>query len=128
VMLVFGAVMSFALMFNTMSANVAERATEMATLRAAGVGRRTLSGILSRENLVVTAMGIVPGLALGTWLAAVFMDSFSSDLFSFSLQIRWSTLVLSALAMLGVALLSQWPGVRAVGRLDIASVVRERSL
>ncbi|MGE5227784.1 MAG: FtsX-like permease family protein [Planctomycetaceae bacterium] len=128
VMLLFGGLMSFALMFNTMTANVAERAGEMATLRAAGVRRRTISGILTRENLVVTAIGIVPGLVVGTWFAAFFMGSFSSDLFSFTLQIRASTLIASAVAMLGVALLSQWPGVRAVGRLDVARVVRERSL
>jgi putative ABC transport system permease protein len=128
IMLVFGGLMSFALMFNTMTANVAERAGEMATLRAAGVRRRTISGILTRENLVVTAIGVVPGLAIGTWFAALFMGSFSSDLFSFSLHIRASTLVASAVAMLGIALLSQWPGVRAIGRLDVARVVRERSL
>jgi putative ABC transport system permease protein len=128
IMLLFGAVMSFALMFNTMSANVAERSTEMATLRASGVGRRTISGILTRENLVVTALGIVPGLVIGYWLSAVFMSSFSSDLFSFALQMRSTTLLASALAMVLVALVSQWPGVRAVGRLDVATVVRERSV
>ena len=56
------------------------------------------------------------------------MSSFNSDLFTFTLHVRPSTFVFSALAMLGVALVSQWPGVRAVGRLDVARVVRERSL
>jgi putative ABC transport system permease protein len=128
VMLLFGALMSLALMFNTMSANVAERATELATLRAAGVGRDTIAGLLTRENLLVTAMGIVPGLLVGYLLAAIFMASFNSDLFTFTLHIRWTTLALSAAAMVVVALLSQWPGVRTVGRIDVARVVRERSV
>ncbi len=128
IMLLFGGLMAFGLMFNTMSANIAERATEMATLRAAGVRRRTISGLLTRENLLVTAIGIIPGLAIGYALAAVFMSSFNSDLFTFTLHVRPRTLVLSAFAMLVVALVSQWPGVRAVGRLDVARVVRERSL
>jgi putative ABC transport system permease protein len=128
VMLAFGALMSFALMFNTMSANVSERSVEMATLRAAGVGRRTISGILTRENLIMTLIGVPIGLVIGYVVAAGFMSSFSSDLFSFSLHIRWSTLALSAAAMVGVALLSQWPALRTVGRLDVARVVRERSI
>jgi putative ABC transport system permease protein len=107
---------------------VAERASELATLRAAGVLRRTISGLLTRENLLVTAIGIVPGLAIGYALAAAFMSSFNSDLFTFTLQMRSSTLVLAAVAMVVVALVSQWPGLRAVGRLDVARVVRERSL
>jgi putative ABC transport system permease protein len=128
VMLLFGASMSFALMFNTMSANVAERASEMATLRATGVSRATISGLLTRENLLVTAIGIPLGLSIGYLLADGFMSSFSSDLFSFELHVRGTTLALAAAAMLGVALVSQWPGIRAVGRLDVARVVRERSV
>jgi putative ABC transport system permease protein len=56
------------------------------------------------------------------------MASFSSDLFSFDLQMRWTTPVIAAAAVLLVSLLSQWPGLRAIGRLDVATVVRERSL
>lgn len=100
----------------------------MASLRTAGVGRATISGLLTRENLLVTALGIAPGLLIGYLLAAVFMASFNSDLFTFTLHVRWTTLVLSAAAMLVVALVSQWPGVRTVGRLDVAWVVRERSV
>ena len=56
------------------------------------------------------------------------MASFESDLFAFDLYIRPSTFVISALAILVVALLSQWPGLRAIGHLDIAKIVKERSL
>jgi putative ABC transport system permease protein len=127
IMLLFGGLMSFALMFNAMSANVAERSTEMATLRAAGVSGRAISGLLTRENLLVAGLGVVPGLLLGYALAGAFMASFSSDLFSFSLHVRWTTFVLAAAAMVLVALVSQWPALRAIGRLDVATVVRERS-
>ncbi len=128
IMLVFGAAMAFALLFNSMSTNIAERSTEIATLRAAGLDRRSLSRMITAENIVVTLLGIVPGLVVGYEVASLFMSSFSSDQFNFDLQMRTSTLVFSALAILIVALLSERPGLRAVGRIDIASVVRERSL
>jgi putative ABC transport system permease protein len=69
----------------------------------------------------------VPGLLVGYEVARLFLASFTSDEFSFELQIRASTLVLSSLAILAVSLLSEWPGLRAVRRLDIARVVRERA-
>jgi putative ABC transport system permease protein len=56
------------------------------------------------------------------------MASFQSDMFRFELYVKPLTLVWSALAILIVALISQWPGLRAVGRMDIARVVKERSL
>ena len=127
VMLLFGAAMAFALLYNSIQANLAERAVEVATLRAAGTPFRTLSRMITAENVLVTAIGIVPGLLIGVEVSRLFLASFSSDAFSFELQIRTSTLVFAALAILVVSLLSERPGLRAVRRLDIARVVRERA-
>jgi putative ABC transport system permease protein len=127
IMLIFGAAMAFALLYNSIQANLAERSIEVATLRAAGIRFRSLSRMITAENFLVTATGIVPGLIVGVEVSRAFLASFSSDSFSFDLQIRASTLLLSALAILAVSLLSERPGLRAVRRLDIAQVVRERA-
>jgi putative ABC transport system permease protein len=127
VMLLFGAAMAFTLLYNSIQANLAERAVEVATLRAAGTPFRTLSRMITVENFLVTALGIVPGLLVGYEVARLFLASFASDSYTFELEIRTSTLVLSSLAILAVALLSERPGLRAVKRLDIAEVVRERA-
>ncbi len=58
-MLVFGAVMAFALLFAAMASNLAERSVELATLRAAGIGHRELARMLVAENALVVAAGIV---------------------------------------------------------------------
>ena len=127
IMLVFGAVMAFALIFNTISVNVAEREGEYATMRANGLSQRKLASLITGENLLLTALGIIPGLIIGYAVAALFMQSYSSDMFTFKLDMNTSTLVFSSLAMLVVALLSVLPAIRTVRRLDIAQVVRERS-
>ncbi len=127
IMLLFGGAMAFALMFNTMSVNIAARSVELATMRASGLGRDQIARLLTGENMMTTAMGILPGLVAGYWISALFMRSFSSDLFQFNLQMKTSTLIISAVAILVVALISQWPGLRAMKRFEIAKVVRERS-
>jgi ABC-type antimicrobial peptide transport system permease subunit len=48
-------------------------------------------------------------------------------MFAFTLYLRPSTLALSALAVVLVALLSGWPGLRALRRLDIPAILKERS-
>lgn len=128
VMLVFGAVIAFALLYNAMTSNIAERSVELATLRAAGLGHRELARLITTENALVVTVGIVPGLLIGYAVARAFMSSYSTDWYRFDLHMRPSTPILSALAIFLVALLSQRPGLRAVRRLDIAQVVRERSL
>lgn len=127
VMLVLGGVMAFALIFNTLSANVMERAVELTALRTPGMGRATIGHLVTAENLLLTLVALVPGLLVAYLAAAAFMASFSSDLFRFDLAVRPTTFVGTATVILVVALLSQWPSLRAVSRLDLASVVRERA-
>lgn len=127
IMLLFGAVMAFSLMFNTISVNIAERSTEFATLKANGMADRTIGWMIVGENLFLTILGIVPGVILGVWMASLFMGLFSNDSFNMSLSMSPVTVVIAAASMIVVALLSLIPGVRSVKRLDIGAVVRERA-
>jgi putative ABC transport system permease protein len=127
VMLVFGGAMAFALIFSSMSVNIAERTREVATLLAVGTDRRTISRYITAENLLVAILGIPLGLMVGYLAAWEAMGSFSSDLFSFDLSMRPMTFVWAALAILVVGLISQLPGLRAIRRISIAKVVKERS-
>ena len=61
VMLVFGGAMALALIFNTISVNVAERAGEYATMRANGVGQGRIARLIAGENLLLTAAGCGAG-------------------------------------------------------------------
>lgn len=126
-MVLFGGAMAFALLYNVIQANLAERAVEVATLRAAGTPFAVLARMITLENVLIVAIGILPGLFVGYELARLFMQQFSYDWFTFEVQARDSTFVLAAAAIVVVALLSQLPGLRAVKRLDVANVVRERS-
>lgn len=125
-MLVFGAALAFALIFSTMTVAISERAGELASLRAAGVRQRQLARIVSSENLVLVLVGLIPGLALAYLSAAVFMDSFSSDMFRFDLHIMPLTWGVAVAAVVLAALASQVPALRNVARMDLAATVRER--
>ena len=127
VMLAFGALMAFALLFNTTTVNTSERSPELAAMKVNGASTGQLAMLVAGENLLLAALSIIPGLAVGYWVSAVFMNSFSSDLFDFGLQIRVRTLILSAAAVLAVSALAQWPASRTIASLDVARVVRERS-
>jgi len=128
VMLAFGGAMAFALIFNTISVNVAERSTEYATMRANGLSNGRIATLITGENVLLVSLGIVPGLIVGYLAAAWMMSTYSSDMIKFNLEMRPSTLVLSAIAMIVVALLSVVPGIRTVRRLNVAEVVRERAV
>ncbi|CNF64557.1 ABC-type transporter [Mycobacterium tuberculosis] len=127
IMLAFGGLLAFTVLFATLSVNLAERGTELATLRAAGVGRRRLGRLVTAENLLVVTAGAIPGLVLGRLATGAFLGAFNSDLMSFHTEIRPATFAWSALAVLAVAWLAQRPGLRGLARMDLAALVRERA-
>lgn len=126
-MVLLGAVLAVAIIYVTMAVTVIERTNELATLRAAGVPLSRVAGTLATENLTATALGIPIGLAAGLLAGSAFLDSFSSDLFRLDLDPTWWALAVAVAGVCLAAAASQWPAVRAVRRLDIARVVRERS-
>ncbi len=128
IMLVFGGAMAFALIFNIVSVNVDERQSEFASMRANGLTHRKVANLIVGEVGILTAMGIVPGLIVGYLAAAAFMNTFASDSFPITLQMRPATYVVSAVAMFVVAGLSLVPAIRAVKRIDVGEIVRERAV
>ncbi len=126
VMIVLGGLLAFALIYNTMSANISERQGELAVLRTLGLSKRMIGSMVTAQNLLLTVIGLVPGMVFGWLLAWVFMYTFSSDMFTFDLYIAPLTYVFTAVAIIIVGLLSQWPALRAVDRLDLGQIVRDR--
>ena len=126
-MIVFGAAMALALIYASISVNIAERSVEVATLRAEGVRQRVLSRLITAENLLITLLGIPPGIGLGLLLCKPLLRAYINDLWRFDLVLEPATPFLVAAAICLTAVLSQWPGLRAINRLDIATVVRLRS-
>ena len=126
IMLIFGGVLAFALIFATMSVTIAERASELATLRAAGVRRGQIARIVGGESLMLVLVGLAPGMLVAWLVADRFLATFSSDMFRFDLQVRPLTWAAAAAAVIVAALVSELPALRAVERIDLAEAVRER--
>lgn len=126
-MLVFGGAIAFALIFNIILVNVAERTGEFASMRANGLTHRRVAALIVGETALLTTIGIFPGLLAG-WAAAVaFTNSFSTEQLPISADIRWFVFVGTALAMFVVAGLSLLPALRSVKRVDVGRIMRERA-
>ncbi len=122
-----GALLAFAVIYVTMTINLAERTTELATLRATGAPTRRLTATVAIENLAATVLSVPFGLAAGVAAGWLFLRSFNNDLFSLHLSVGATVLLLAAAAVTTAAAVSQLPAARLIKRIDVAGVVRERS-
>src|SRR5690606_137757 len=107
---------------NTLSLSIHERTRELGLLRAVGMGRRQLRGMVRWEAIMISVLGAVVGLVLGTSLGWVFVTAMEREGFDhFALPIAPLVVVLLVAALLGV-LASTLPARRA-SRLPVLEAI-----
>ncbi|MBU6430148.1 MAG: ABC transporter permease, partial [Cyanobacteria bacterium REEB65] len=126
IMLAFCGVLAVAVLFNTSTLAILERARELATLEALGVPFRQISGILLVESALLGALGLVLGIPLGIAGGNWLLGLYQSDLFTLPYTISLRALLAAIGGILVAALLAQWPGLLWLRRLPLADAVRER--
>ena len=123
------------LVFSTLALQAARRRQEFALLRALGVTRRGVSALLVVEGAVLGLAGGAAGTALGVVASREALARFGADLGAgfFSTATPAFTpdpVALGAIAALGLAMSiagSLWVA-SAVGRIDVAEALRDRSV
>jgi putative ABC transport system permease protein len=124
VILVFALAMAFALLYNAMTTNVLERAREFATMRAIGANNGRIALLVTAENVVLWLLTLLPGLALGWWVAGRMGDAFQSDLFTFTVSVGPADMAVAALGILVTMLVAALPAIRRVNRINLADAVK----
>lgn len=109
---------------NTLALSVIERTREIGLLRAVGLGRLQLAGIIAIESVLTAFFGTAVGVAVGVALASAMPQVFG-DVGLSTLAIPWGqVLAMLALAVVVGVLASLWPGVRAA-RLPVLQAIAQ---
>ena len=109
------------------SAQVLARRREFGVLRHIGMTRREIGMMLGCEGILVSALGVGIGLALGWFISLILVHVINRQSFHWSLDMHIPWLALAALAAVLVAAASVtavWSGRRAMSD-NVVSAVRE---
>jgi len=106
---------------NTLALSVLERIRELGLVRAVGMRRGQVAGMVAVESVVISVFGALLGLLVGAALGSAVVRAFESDIPV--LSIPWATLAgfvaIAALAGVAAALL---PAIRAA-RVDVLKAI-----
>jgi putative ABC transport system permease protein len=122
ILLLFSVIVAVLGIINTLALSVFERTREIGLLRAIGVRRRQLSGMITIEAVATALFGAVLGTLLGLALGVALQHGLVSQGLT-TLDIPWG-LILAMLVASGVVgvLASALPSLRAA-RLDILQAI-----
>ena len=124
IMMLFAGVLTVAIVYNTVSANVFERRAELASLRALGVTQREVTRMLSIENFLCAILGVVIGVPAGVAAARGIVALFQSDLMTYQFYIAPRTYIVSVIFTVVLVMISQIPALRVLRRMNLAQMTR----
>jgi putative ABC transport system permease protein len=106
---------------NTLALSVHERTRELGMLRAVGMSRRQVRGMIRAESVITAAIGAVLGTVLGLAFAAIVSRPLAADGFVFKVPIGALIAVFVLAGLAGV--LAAIPPARRAARVDVLRAV-----
>lgn len=100
ILLVLAGTLSFVVMYNLSNINICERKREIATLKVLGFYDGEVDSYIIRENIILTLIGIVAGLALGYVFTNIIVSTVEIESVRFVHHIKALSYILSAVLAL----------------------------
>ena len=122
-----GAIIAVVVLVNTLVINLAERDSELATLRVLGASLRRLTGVLAVEHAIIGLLGGIIGAIAAMFAASLMVGLFTTWAFHFVLETQWSYVIALALFVFVAALLTTFLGTWRIKRMDLLKKVQEFS-
>jgi putative ABC transport system permease protein len=126
IMIIFSVVLGFAIVYNSSVISFAERKRELASLRVLGFTNSEVSGLLLKENLLQSLLGVAAGLPFGRLMGQGYVKAVSSDLFTMPVVIYPMTYLWSAVGGVFFITVAHLLAVRSVKKLDLVDVLKNR--
>ncbi len=124
---VFGYILTLALLFNTVNANLRERRDELAILRALGSTRLEIALTVTVELVIMVLVGVAVGVPLGRAMGFWLNHTYDTDFFGQVNTVLLRSYAVGIISLLAVVLLAELPGLLAVQRADLGQISKSQS-
>ena len=105
VLIISAGMLSFVVLYNLNNINITERQRELATLKVLGFYDREVSGYVFRENIILTLIGVLAGIAFGIFLHRFVITTVEVDAVMFGRTIKKISFLYSALFTCGFSMI-----------------------
>ncbi|MCM1055917.1 MAG: ABC transporter permease [Bacteroides sp.] len=122
-MIVFSAVMIVVVLYNSGSLSFSERVKEFATLKVLGLQSSKIRGLLSAQNLWLSAIGIIVGAPLGSASLNAMINS-NGENFDYALKLPFYYFIISGICVLIISVSVSFMFSKRIKRLDMVEVLK----
>ena len=126
VMLIFGGVLGFAIVYNITTVSINERLMEFSSLRVMGFEKSQIYRLITRENWIMTGVGIILGMPLGYGMCIALVEAVSTEIYSIPPIIDLKTYLYSTIATIIFVTIAQLATVRKIYNLQFMDALKNR--
>lgn len=105
VLIVSAGMLAFVVLYNLNNININERRRELATIKVLGFYDNEVSAYVYRENILLTAFGVLLGIVLGVLLHRYTIVTVEVDACMFGRNINWPSFIYSILFTVGFSVI-----------------------
>ncbi|MCD8327227.1 MAG: ABC transporter permease [Lachnospiraceae bacterium] len=116
--------LAFVVLFNLSNINIQERVREIATIQVLGFYFKEVRQYVFRENLVLSAMGIVCGMPIGVWLTDFVLAQITIDMISFKTRILPASFLYGAVIVFGFTVFVNYVMRGKLSRINMAEALK----
>lgn len=126
VMLLFGGVLGFAIVYNSTILGISERRLEFSSLRVMGFTKKEIFIMILKENIFMTILGILIGIPLGKYMIDYIEKVFSTEIYTLNIESSFKTYIVSVMATLIFVFLAQLATMKKIYKLDFIEALKNR--
>lgn len=125
-MVVFSGLLGFIIVYSMTLMSINERTLEFSSLRVMGFSKKEIFNILVRENMIMTAIGIIAGIPVGLWLVEYMGRTFTTDVYTMNEPLNPRSLIVSIMATIVFVILAQLMTYAKIHKLDFMQALKNR--
>lgn len=126
VMLLFGGVLGFAIVYNITTISINERIMEFSSLRVMGFNKKQIYRMVTRENGLMAILGIIFGVPFGYGICNALVTAVSTEIYSIPAILTPSTYVISGIATMIYVSIAQLATIRKIHNLNLLDALKNR--
>lgn len=127
IMMLFGGILGFAIVYNVTIISISERKREFSSLRVLGFDKKEIYKLITRENGIMTVLGIILGVPLGYGMCVGISSSISTDIFAIPVILGPESYIITAVATIIFVVIAQLATIRKIRNLDFLEALKDRT-
>jgi len=118
--------LGFAIVYNSTIMSINERRLEFASLRVLGFDKKDIFRMIVRENILMTAVGILLGIPLGASMIDGIIGAYSNELYTLKVNSDPMVYIQTGLIIVAFVFIAQFATYEKIQRLDFIEALKAR--